>query len=238
MWKTDSPIYKTEVKQYHAQTAFFFLYLWIKKNTIYDIYLANDHFIVWPSSLTLTLTLTLNLPTQMFQMNNCANFFFKSMLKYRSYGQDTLNLWPISHLTFKTDLELQPTWTNVLNGTSTPEGQQLCQIILKSIHKCTTYGLDKLCLWPFYHLTVKCNLETQPTWTNSSNGTSTLTRTTTEPKYFKIHVYSDKDKNCAKLFWNPCINVQVMAQTSSICEHFIIWLSSVTLTSNLPEQMF
>ena len=44
--------------------------------------------------------------------------------------------------------------------------------------------------------------------------------------------------NCAKLFWNPCINVQVMAQTSSIYDHFNMWPSSVTLTFNLPEQTF
>ena len=47
-----------------------------------------------------------------------------------------------------------------------------------------------------------------------------------------------KENNCAKLFWTPCINVEAMAQTSSISDHFIIWPSSVTLTFNLPEQMF
>ena len=43
---------------------------------------------------------------------------------------------------------------------------------------------------------------------------------------------------CATLFWNPCINIQVIARTSSIYDHFIIWPSSVTLTSNLPAQRF
>ena len=33
---------------------------------------------------------------------------------------------------------------NVSNGTFTPQGQQLCRIILKSMHKCTSYGPDKL----------------------------------------------------------------------------------------------
>ena len=32
-----------------------------------------------------------------------------------------------------------------------------------------------------------------------------------------------KENTCAKLFWNPCINVEVMAQTSSIYNHFMIW---------------
>ena len=35
-------------------------------------------------------------------------------------------------------------------------------------------------------------------------------------------------KYCARLFWNPCMNVEVMAQTSSINDHFVIWPSSVT----------
>ena len=44
--------------------------------------------------------------------------------------------------------------------------------------------------------------------------------------------------NCAKSFWNPCINVEVMAWTSSSYVHLIFWPSSVTLTFNLSEQMF
>ena len=28
---------------------------------------------------------------------------------------------------------------------------------------------------------------------------------------------------CARLFWNPCLNVEVMARTCSIYDHFIIW---------------
>ena len=44
--------------------------------------------------------------------------------------------------------------------------------------------------------------------------------------------------NCAKLFWNTCINVLVIAQTSSIYDHFIIEPLSVTLTFSLPEQRF
>ena len=35
--------------------------------------LANDHFIVWSSSVTLTF----NLPEKMFQMNKCAILFWK-----------------------------------------------------------------------------------------------------------------------------------------------------------------
>ena len=47
------------------------------------------------------------------------------------------------HLTFKCDLDRQPTRTNVSNGTSTRQGELLCQTILKYMHKCRSYGPDK-----------------------------------------------------------------------------------------------
>ena len=69
--------------------------------------------------------------------------FFLIHAKCRIYGPDKLNLWPFYHLTFRCDLDLQPTWTNVSNGISPCQGEQLCQIILKSMHKCRSYGSDK-----------------------------------------------------------------------------------------------
>ena len=96
-----------------------------------------------------------------------------TMHKCRSYGPDKLNLLPFYHLTFKCDLDLQPTWTNVSNGICTLQGEQLCQIILKSMHKYRSYGQDKLNLWQFYHLSFMCDLDFQPTQTNVSNDTTT-----------------------------------------------------------------
>ena len=73
------------------------------------------------------------------------------------------------------------------------------------MHKCRSSGPDKLNLWPFYHLTFKCDLDLQPIQT------------------FQMALLLLKENNCAKLFWNPCINVGVMmAWTSSM------WPSSVT----------
>ena len=159
-----------------------------------------DHFIIWTPSKTLNF----NLPEQMFQMNNCVKLFWNPCIKFISYSLDKLKLWPFSHLTFKCDLDLQPTWTKVSN-------EQLCQIILKSMHKCTGYGSDKLNLWPFYHLTFQYDLDFQPTWTKVSisncaklfdlsvwHWPSTYlnkcfkwhfypSRRTTVPDYFKIH---------------------------------------------------
>ena len=56
------------------------------------------------------------------------------------------------------DLDLQPTETNVSNGTTTSHGEHLCNTILKSMHKCLSYGPDKL-----ISVTFKCDLDLQPT---------------------------------------------------------------------------
>ena len=82
-----------------------------------------DNFIIWPSCAILTF----NLPEQMFQM---------ALLLLKEN-------WPFYHMTFKCDLDLQPTWTNVSNDTSTRQEEQLCQIFLKSMHKCRSYYQDK-----------------------------------------------------------------------------------------------
>ena len=47
-----------------------------------------------------------------------------------------------------------------------------------------------------------------------------------------------KENDCAKWFWNQCINVEGMAQTISVYDQFIIWSSSVTLIFNLPVYKF
>ena len=57
-------------------------------------------------------------------------------------------------------------------------------------------------------------------------------------KMFQMALFLLEDNNCANPFWNPCVNVQVMARTSSIYDHFDIYLTLVTLTFNLPEKMF
>ena len=57
-------------------------------------------------------------------------------------------------------------------------------------------------------------------------------------KMFQMALLHLESNNCAKSFCNPCINVQVMARTSSIYVHFDLYLTSVTLTFNLPEKMF
>ena len=57
------------------------------------------------------------------------------------------------HLTFNCALDLQLTWKNVSKGTFTPQEEELCQIILKSMHKYWSYGptssvYDHFIIWP------------------------------------------------------------------------------------------
>ena len=154
----------------------------------------------------------------------------------------------------------------------------MCKIILKSIHKCTSYGPDKLNILPFWPLFDPCDLDLQPNWKKCFKRHFFSSRTTTVQNYFfqnpciNVHIMARtksiydhfdlyltpvtliyiylpekmfqltfflfEDNNCAKLFWNPYINVQVMARTSSIYDHFDRYLTTVTLTFNLPEKMF
>ena len=73
----------------------------------------------------------------MFQMAHLLMMENKSANSFcRSYGLD-------KNLTFKYELDLDPTWTNVLYGTPKHDGKQYCQIILKSIQNCRSYGRDK-----------------------------------------------------------------------------------------------
>ena len=136
------------------------------------------------------------------QENNCAKLFWNPCINVEVMAQtssiyDHFIIWPAAYL------------NKCCNGTASQEGQ-LCWIILKSMRKCRSSGLDKLNLWPFYHLTF--NLPEQ---------------------MFQMTLLLVK--NYGKLFWNPCIHVGVMAQTSSI---YVTFKSSVTFTFNLPEKMF
>ena len=89
------------------------------------------------------------------------------------------------------------------------------------MHKYRSNGPNKLNLWSFYDLTFSL----------------TLTFNLTE-QIFQMALLLFKENNSAKLFRNPCQNVQVMVRGNSIYDHLINWPSSVTLTFNLHEQMF
>ena len=139
----------------------------------------------------------------------------------------------IYHLTFKCDLDLHSTWPNFSNGTATPHEEQLCQIILKSMHKCTSYGPDSsiynhFIIWPS-SVTLIFNLPEQ---------------------MFQMAFLLLKENNCAKLFWNPCINVEVTAWTNpdgcmhtqsmhtpTMNAHTLNWNCNLLTTSGLNKKV-
>ena len=143
------------------------------------------------------------------------------MHKCKSYGTDKLNIWPLWNLFDPCDLDLQHIWKNISNGNSPPRGQQLCKIILKSMHKMYQ-------LWPGQAQFMTILTFIWPLWPWPSNYLTNVLNGTSSPQ----------NNNCAKLFWNPCINVQVMARTSSIYYHFGLYLTPVTLTFNYLKKCF
>ena len=93
--------------------------------------------------------------------------------------------------------DLGPTWTNVSNGTSTHDGEQLCKFILKSIQNYRSYGPGK-------NLTFKCDLDLGPT----------------DTWMFQMAHLHLTENICVKLFWNPSTIVEVMVWTNSDrCTH-------------------
>ena len=143
----------------------FFLTQMDQKFQIMIFTLADDHFTVWPSSVTLTF----DLAEQTFQMNNsyCAILF-------------------------------RNPYINV-------------QVMAR-----TSSVYEHFISWPS-SVTLTFNLPEQ---------------------VFQMTLLFLKENNCAELFWNLYIKAEVIAQTRSIYDHFLIWPSSVTLTLNQPEQMF
>ena len=61
------------------------------------------------------------------------------------YDHFDLNLTPVT-------LTLILSEKSVSNGTFPPQGQRLCKMILKFMHKCTCYGPDKLNIYDHFDL--------------------------------------------------------------------------------------
>ena len=80
-----------------------------------------------------------------------------------------------------------------------PRGQQLCKFILKSIHKCTSFGPGQA-----QYKTILTFI--WPLWP----GPSTYLK-----KCFKWNFSSLRTTTVQNYFWNPCITVQVKVRTSS-----------------------
>ena len=183
-----------------------------------------DHFIIWPSSVTLTF----NLCKQMFwtallllEDNNCAKLFWNPCINVPFMAQ-TSSIY--DHF----DIYLTP-MTLTFN---LPEKMfQMAPLLLE----------DNNCAKLFWNpcTTVQVMARTSSIYDHFDFYLTPMTLTFNLPeKMFQMALLLLEDNNCAKLFWNPCITVQVMARTSSIYDHFDFYLTPVTLTFNLHEKMF
>ena len=167
------------------------------------------------NSVDLDVTLTINLPEQMFQT---ALLFFENDNCTKLVWNTCINLQLMARPSSVYDhfiicpsiVSFQPTWTNNPNGTSTPQGEQLCQIILKCMHKCRSYGLNKLNSWPFHPLTFKCDLDLQLTWSRQirAHAHYGLILITLAIKIIVVYLYTFKFFLCFILFflikWKFC----------------------------------
>ena len=120
----------------------------------FDLYLA-------PVTLTFNLPKLFRMALLFLEDNNCPKLLWNPCINVQVMAQ-TSSIY--DHL----DLYLTPMTVafnlpkNVSNDTFPPRGQQLSKIILKSMHKCTSYGPDKLTIWQFWHLFDPCDLDLQP----------------------------------------------------------------------------
>ena len=151
-------------------------------------------------------TLTFNLPEKMSQMallllkdNNCAKLFLKSMHKCTRYGPDKLNIWQFWHLFDPCDLDLQPTWKNVSNGTFLLQGNNTVKLFWN----------------PCINVQVILRLSSIHVYDHFDPYLTRVTLTFNLPeKMFQMALLLLKGNNCAKLFWKPCVIVQVMFRTN------------------------
>ena len=139
-----------------------------QKSSIYD------HFDLYLTPVTLTFNLSeknVSNGTSPPQGQLC-KIILKSINKCTSHGPDKLNIWPFWPLLDPCDLDLQPIWKMFQMALFLLKDNNCAKLFLKFMHKCTSYGPDKLIIWPFWPLFDPCDLDLQPTWKNVSNDTS------------------------------------------------------------------
>jgi len=83
----------------------------------------------------------------------------KSHIKWHRYGPDKLIYGHFLPLTSKCDLDLGDIDVLLSRDTPSNDGEQMCQMILKSLNEQQSYGPDKLIYGHFWPLTSKCDLD-------------------------------------------------------------------------------
>ena len=116
------------------------------------------------------------------------------------------------------------------NGTSTPQGKQLCQTILEIMHECVSYGLNKLTFGPFLHLTFKCNTDLHPTLTSVSNGTST------PPGQQLCHIILKSMHKCTsyRCLHNACTYTELKWSGAPVAQWVKCWPTDLLDLSSSP----
>ena len=154
----------------------------------------------------------------MFQMNNCAKLFWNSCINVQVIVCGQAHFMTI----FSFDFQVCPWPSTYLNQcfkwTTVPF------FLLKSMHKCkvmawTSSIYDHFIIWP-----------------------SSVTLTFNLPKKnVSMAFLLLKENNCAQLFWNSCINVEVMVQTNAgghtHAQHMLIHQTEVVTTMSRSLQM-
>ena len=182
-----------------------------------------DHFIIWPSSVILTFNLheqMIRTALLLLEDNNCAKLFWNPCINVPVMAQTSsiydhfdLYLTPMT-LTFNLHEKIIQTAFPLEDNNYAKLFWNPCINVQIMARRSSIYDHFDLYLTP---VTLTFNLP---------------------EKMFQVTLLLLEDNDCAKLLWNPCINVQVMAQTSSIYDHFDLYLTPVTLTFNLLEKMF
>ena len=183
-----------------------------------------DHFDIYLTSMTLTY----NLPEKMFwtallllKDNTCAKLFWNPCINVPVMART-------SSIYHHFDLYLT---SMTLTFNLREKIFQMALLLLE----------DNICAKLFWNpwIIVQVMLGTSSIYDNFDLYLTPVTLTFNLPeKMFQMALLLLEGNNCAKLFWNPCINVQVMLRTSSIYDHFDLYLTPVTLTFNLPKKMF
>ena len=157
-----------------------------------------DHFIIWPSSVTLAFNLTEQMTHLLLKENNCVILFWNPCINVEDIARTSTVIWP-----------------SVVTLTFSPPEQMFQMALL--LPKKNNYA--RLFWNPCINVEVMartssiyCHFIIWP-----SSGTLTFH---IPEKMFQMALLLLIENNCAKLFWNPCINVGVMAGTSAIYLNF------------------
>ena len=201
-----------------------------------------NHFIIWPASLTLTS----NLPTNFFHNESKSKkkiFFFFFFFFWGGGGGGGggvdglyLTVWGI---TKNPNLKKKKKNFVMVGGGGGGVGRLRGEEVDGWRDEQAKTNLPLQLLWSWAHNNALMYMSlTSWIYDHFIIWPSSVIDLNLHKQMFWRELLLLEDNKSAKLFWNPCINVPVMAQTSSIYDHFDLYLTPMTMTFNLHEKMF